>query len=86
MSGNRKSHPGNPSGLRGSGSKQNVGATVRTVTFAMEIARLVRIVCLSLYGKADKDTVTKYVTNLALANWREWDNKVEENANRASED
>jgi len=52
----------------------------------MEIARLVRIVCLSLYGKADKDTVTKYVTNLALANWREWDNKVEENANRASED
>lgn len=70
--GNR-SHPGNPSGLRGTGSKERVGATVARVALSKEARRALRIVCLQLYGKADKETVNRHVGGLILAEWSRLD-------------
>lgn len=76
---------GNLSGKRGRGSKEKVGATVNTIKLDKPTAKSLRIVCLDLYGTADKDTASKHVTNLVLADWREWDQRVQENAEKQGE-
>ena len=82
---NNKSHPGNPSGLRGTGSKKRVGATVKRLELSDEVARSVRIICSLRFGDAKKDTVQKYVSELILADWQEWDKKIEADAESALE-
>lgn len=67
------------------GSRKNAGAMVKSVSFADPVAQSIRVVCLSLYGKADKETVTRYVTNLALYDYQEWDKRQQENAEKALE-
>lgn len=81
----KKSHPGNPSGRRGSGSKTRVGATVRRIGLEKEAALCLRVVCLALYGKADTETVAKHVTALVLADWQAWDEQTQANAEKALE-
>lgn len=87
MSGVKGKSGGSKKGSRpnNGGVRKNVGALVRTVSFTKPIAQSIRAVCLSLYGKADKDTVTRYVTNLTLYDWQEWDKKQQENAEKALE-
>lgn len=82
---NPKSHPGNLSGRRGSGSKERVGATVRRIGLEKEVALCLRVVCLSLYGRADTETVAKHVTNLVFADWQAWDEQTQASAERTLE-
>lgn len=80
-----KSHPGNPSGLRGTGSKERVGATVKRITLSDDVARSARTICALRFGDARKETIEAYVSSLILADWQEWDKKIEADAESALE-
>ena len=66
------------------GKRTGSGRLVVSVTFDKPTAQSLRIVCLALYGAADKTTTTKHVTNLVLADHQAWDQQVQENAEEAS--
>lgn len=80
-----KSHVGNASGKRGTGSKDRVGKKPNSVTFPADIAADLRLVCWSLYGSDNKEALTKYMTNLALASIEQWQEKQRGNEELALE-
>ena len=78
-----KSHPGNLSGLRGTGSKERVGATVKRINLSKDVANALRFVCLQLYGKADVETSIRHVSNLILADEKLVNDKIESDSEKA---
>jgi len=74
---NAKSHPGNASGLRGTGSKERVGATTKRITLSDNVAQSARTICSLRLGNARKETIEAYVSGLILADWQGWNDKIE---------
>lgn len=76
------SRPGNPNGLRG-GARKNTGLVCR-IELSKDDARLLRIVLLARYGKANKKIVNAFAAGWVRQLWAEYDAEIQKIAEEAA--